>query len=175
MEDEMNALVDSVESSGEKTSSRASVLQLVTFKLGDEEYAIDILKVQEINRMVEITSIPSAPEYVEGVINLRGKVIPVINLRKRFGLDIKEADAQSRIMVVDIGVKVGIIVDSVSEVLRLSSDTVEPPPPMTTGNGSEYISGVGKLGDRLVILLDIEKLLKNEEVNEMELIQEQTD
>ncbi|MGB9715374.1 MAG: chemotaxis protein CheW [Thermodesulfovibrionales bacterium] len=168
----MNVLVDTDESSGEKASSRASVLQLVTFKLGDEEYAIDILKVQEINRMVEITSIPSAPEYVEGVINLRGKVIPVINLRKKFGLPVKEMDAQSRIMVVDVGVKVGIIVDSVSEVLRLSSDTVEPPPPMTTGNGSEYISGVGKLGDRLVILLDIERLLKNEKINKIELIQE---
>ncbi len=163
----MNVLTENIETSGEKSSSRMSVLQLVTFKLGDEEYAIDILKVQEINRMVEITSIPSAPEYVEGVINLRGKVIPVINLRKRFGLPVKEVDAQSRIMVVDVGVKVGIIVDSVSEVLRLSSDTVEPPPPMTAGNGSKYISGVGKLGDRLVILLDIEKLLRNEKVNEM--------
>lgn len=163
----MNVLADSVEISGKKRASSISVLQLVTFKLEEEEYAIDILKVQEIIRMVEITSIPSAPEYVEGVINLRGKVIPVINLRKKFGLPVKEIDAQFRIMVVDVGVKVGIIVDSVSEVLRLPGDTVEPPPPMTTGNCSEYISGVGKLRDRLVILLDIEKLLKNEKVNEI--------
>lgn len=163
----MNVLADSFESSGEKIPSSMSVLQLVTFKLGGEEYAIDILKVQEIIRMVEITSIPSAPEYVEGVINLRGKVIPVINLRKKFGLPVKSVDTQFRIMVVNVGVKIGIIVDSVSEVLRLPSDTVEPPPPMTTGNGSEYISGVGKFGDRLVILLDIERLLKNEKVNEI--------
>lgn len=142
-------------------ATNSEILQLVTFKLGNEEYAVDILKVQEINRMVEITSIPNAPSYVEGVINLRGKVIPVINLRKKFGLDSKEMDSQSRIMVVDIGSTVGLIVDSVSEVLRLSSDTIEPPPPMTAGNGSsEYIKGVGKLTDRLLILLDIEELLK---------------
>jgi len=143
-------------------ATNSEILQIVTFKLGNEEYAVDILEVQEINRMVEITSIPNAPSYVEGVINLRGKVIPVINLRKKFGLDSKEMDSQSRIMVVDIGSTVGLIVDSVSEVLRLSSDTIEPPPPMTAGNGSsEYIKGVGKLADRLLILLDIEKLLKN--------------
>ena len=146
--------------SAETTNSE--VLQLVTFNLGNEEYAVDILKVQEINRMAGITSLPNAPSYVEGVINLRGKVIPVINLRKRFGLDSKEMDSHSRIMVVDVGTTIGLIVDSVSEVLRLSSDTVEPPPPMTASNGSsEYIKGVGKLEDRLLILLDIEKLLRN--------------
>ncbi|MFN3396063.1 MAG: chemotaxis protein CheW [Thermodesulfovibrionales bacterium] len=135
------------------------VLQLVTFKLGDEEYGIDILKVQEINRMTDITSMPKAPFSVEGVINLRGKVIPVVNLRKRFGLNLKEIDLQSRIIVVDIGSTVGLIVDSVSEVLRISSDTIEPPPLITGGIGSEYILGIGKLEDRLIILLDIDKLL----------------
>lgn len=141
------------------TTTLPEVLQLVTFKLGAEEYGIDILKVQEINRMTEITTMPKAPFSVEGVINLRGKVIPVVNLRKRFGLDIKEVDAQSRIIVVDIGSTVGLIVDSVSEVLRISSDTIEPPPPITGSIGSEYILGIGKLEDRLVILLDIDKLL----------------
>lgn len=135
------------------------VLQIVTFKLDEEEYGVDILKVQEINRMTEITAMPKAPFSVEGVINLRGKVIPVINLRKRFGLDIKEIDSQSRIIVVDIGATVGLIVDSVSEVLRISSDTIEPPPPITGGIGSEYIMGIGKLEDRLIILLDIDRLL----------------
>ncbi|HET6514299.1 MAG TPA: chemotaxis protein CheW [Thermodesulfovibrionales bacterium] len=142
----------------------SEILQLVTFKLVGEEYAIDILKVQEINRMVDITSVPNTQSYVEGVINLRGKVIPVINLRKKFGLDAKSADSQSRIMVVDVGTTVGLIVDSVSEVLRLNSDTVEPPPPMTGGAGSEFIKGVGKLKDRLLILLDIDKLLGHEEI-----------
>jgi purine-binding chemotaxis protein CheW len=142
------------------TASKSDILQLVSFNLGNEEYAVDILKVQEINRMVEITTIPNAPSYVEGVINLRGKVIPVINLRKKFGLELKEMDAHSRIIVVDVGKTVGLIVDSVSEVLRLSSDTVEPPPPMTGSGSSEYILGIGKLQDRLLILLDIDSLLK---------------
>lgn len=160
----MNVVAINAEKSvvtGERLTAQALLLQLVSFKLGFEEYAVDILKVQEINRMVDITSVPNAPPYVEGVINLRGKVIPVINLRKKFGLDAKEMDAQSRIMVVDVGTTVGLIVDSVSEVLRLSSDTVEPPPPITSGNGSEYIKGIGKLEDRLLILLDIDRLFSN--------------
>lgn len=147
------------------------VLQLVTFRLGGEEYATDILKVQEINRMVEITSVPHTSHYVEGVINLRGKVIPVVNLRKKFGMEAKEADAQSRIMVVDVGTTIGLIVDSVSEVLRLPSDTVEPPPPMTGGVGSEFIKGVGKLQDRLLILLDIDKLLGHDDMPAMAMLQ----
>jgi purine-binding chemotaxis protein CheW len=145
----------------------SEILQLVTFKLGDEEYALDILRVQEINRMVEITSVPNSPPYVEGVINLRGKVIPVINLRKKFGLASRDVDAQSRIMVVDVGVITGLIVDSVSEVLRLPSSTVEPPPPMTSGIGSEYIKGIGKLEDRLIILLDIDRMIGRHEEKAM--------
>jgi purine-binding chemotaxis protein CheW len=142
----------------------SDILQLVTFKLGDEEYAMDILRVQEINRMVDITSVPNSPPYVEGVINLRGKVIPVINLRKKFGLGSRDVDAQSRIMVVDVGVTTGLIVDAVSEVLRLPSRTVEPPPQMTSGIGSEYIKGIGKLDDRLIILLDVDRMIgKHEE------------
>ena len=143
----------------------SEVLQLVSFNLGNEEYAVDILKVKEINRMAEITSIPNAPFYIEGVINLRGKVIPVINMRKKFGFDSKKADSQSRIIVVDVCATIGLIVDSVSEVLRLPYDTVEPPPPMTGSVGSEYILGIGKLRDRLLILLNIEKILRTEELN----------
>ncbi|MFA6149081.1 MAG: chemotaxis protein CheW [bacterium] len=135
------------------------IIQLVTFRLGDEEYGVDILKVHEINRMMDITAVPNAPNCIEGVINLRGKVIPVINLRMKFGLPHRQADALSKIVVVDIGMAAGIIVDSVSEVLRVSSDVIEPPPPMTASIGSEYILGVGKLKDRLLILLDIERLL----------------
>ena len=110
--------------------------------------------------MVDITDLPNTHSDMEGVINLRGKIIPVINLRKKFGLSVKNSDAQSRIMVVDVGRTIGVIVDSVSEVLRISSETVEPPP-ATSGNGnSDYIYGIGKLKDRLLILLDIEKLLE---------------
>jgi len=136
-----------------------AIIQLVTFRLGDEEYGVDILKVHEINRMMDITAVPNAPDCIEGVINLRGKVIPVINLRMKFGLPHKQADARTKIVVVDVGMAAGMIVDSVSEVLRIPSDIVEPPPPMTASIGSEYILGVGKLKDRLLILLDIETLL----------------
>lgn len=156
-------------------AANAELLQLVSFTLGKEEYAVDILRVQEINRMVDITSIPNAPFYIEGVINLRGKVIPVVNLRKKFGFDSKEMDSHSRIMVVDVGRTIGLVVDSVSEVLRLSPDTIEPPPSLTANNGSsEYILGVGKLEDRLLILLDIEKLLKNGNGDFQELLIENT-
>jgi len=144
----------------EQGFSRAGVLQLVSFNLGDEEYGVDILRVQEINRMVHITRVPKAPEFVEGVINLRGKVIPIVDLRKRFGLQAKPHDKNTRIIVVDIdGRTVGLIVDGVSEVLRFSMDTIEPPPPMVTGVDAEYIWGVGKLEDRLLILLDLSKVL----------------
>jgi purine-binding chemotaxis protein CheW len=136
------------------------VLQLVTFTLRKEEYAVDILNVQEINRITEITQVPNAPFYVEGVINLRGKVMPVINLRKKFGLEDKETDDTSRIIIMDIqGVTNGLVVDSVSEVLRIPADIVEPPPPMSSDISSNFIKGVAKLEDRLIILIDIDMLL----------------
>lgn len=138
-------------------------LQLVSFNIGSEEFGVDILKVQEINRMVEITKVPQAPSYVEGVINLRGKVIPIIDLRKRFNLELKEQDKNTRIVVVDIvGSIMGMIVDSVSEVLRLPANTVEPPPDLVTGINSEYINGVAKLEDRLLIFLDLSKVVDME-------------
>lgn len=136
------------------------LLQLVSFNIGDEEFGVDILKVQEINRMVEITKVPQAPHYVEGVINLRGKVIPIVDLRKRFNLEVKEYDKNTRIVVVDIeGAIIGMVVDSVSEVLRLPADTIEPPPEIVTGVNSEYIKGVAKLEDRLLIFLDLSKVV----------------
>ena len=140
-------------------------LQLVSFNIGTEEFGVDILKVQEINRMVEITRVPQAPHYVEGVINLRGKVIPIVDLRKRFGLELKEYDKNTRIVVVDIGGNtMGMIVDAVSEVLRLQASTIEPPPEIVTGVNSEYIKGVAKLDDKLLIFLDLSKVI---DVNEM--------
>ena len=139
-------------------------LQIVTFRVGEEEFSVSILKVQEIIRMSEITKVPRSPDFVEGVINLRGKVIPVIDLRKRFGLEATERNNDTRTIVVDCeGKVVGLIVDSVTEVLRLSSSTVEPPPDIVGGVDSEYISGVGKLEDRLVILLNIDKVLSMNE------------
>jgi purine-binding chemotaxis protein CheW len=143
----------------EAVEGKNSELQLVSFNLGAEEYGVDILKVQEIIRMLAISKIPRAPEYVEGIINLRGKVIPIISLRDRFGLGKKENDKRTRIIVMNISGKVlGIIVDSVSEVLRLNSNTVEPAPEVVSGKGEAYIRGVGKVGEKLLILLDLERL-----------------
>ncbi|WP_027187204.1 chemotaxis protein CheW [Desulfovibrio cuneatus] len=141
------------------------LLQLVTFSIGEEEFGVDILKVQEIIRTMEITKVPRAQNFVEGVINLRGKVIPIIDMRRRFGLDSKAHDQHTRIIVIEINnMIVGFVVDSVSEVLRIPASTVEPPPPVVAGLESEYISGVGKLHDRLLILLDLDKLLSGEDM-----------
>ena len=141
------------------------LLQLVTFSIGEEEFGVDILKVQEIIRTMEITRVPRAADFVEGVINLRGKVIPIIDLRRRFGFSSKEHDKHTRIIVIEINnMIVGFVVDSVSEVLRIPAATVEPPPPVVAGVESEYINGVGKLQDRLLILLDLDKLLSSEDM-----------
>ena len=135
------------------------VSQVVSFEIGTEEYAVDILEVQEIIRMVEITTVPKAPHYVEGVINLRGKVIPIIDLRLRFGLPFAERTKETRIIVVDVSrIIIGLIVDSVSEVLRIPSSLIEPPP-NGKGGGAEFHKGVGRVDARLLILLDLERLL----------------
>ena len=141
----------------------AELLQLVTFSIGEEEFGVDILKVQEIIRTMEITKVPRAQDFIEGVINLHGKVIPIVDLRRRFGFSSKAHDKNTRIIVIEINnMIVGFVVDSVSEVLRIPAATVEPPPPVVAGVESEYISGVGKLQDRLLILLDLDKLLSCE-------------
>ncbi len=145
-----------------------SQLQLVTFGLGDEEFAVDILKVQEINRMMALTRVPSSPPEVEGVINLRGKIIPVVDLRRRFGLPPAERSAQSRIVVVEVhGRVIGFVVDRVSEVLRISRGIVEPAPSMVCSVDSDFIEGVGKLEDRLLILLDLARLFNSAQLNAM--------
>ncbi len=136
------------------------LLQLVGFQLGNEEYGIDILKVQEINRIAKITKIPQSPDFMEGVINLRGNVIPIIDLRKRFHMPEREHDKQTRIVVGEIeGRTVGLVVDAVSEVIRLPSNTIEPTPKIVSKGQADYITGVGKLENRLLMLLDIDKIL----------------
>jgi len=135
------------------------VFQVVSFDIGTEEYAVDILEVQEIIRMVEITPVPKAPYYVEGVINLRGKVIPIIDLRLRFGLSAADRTKETRIVVVDVSrIIIGLVVDSVSEVIRIPSSLVEPPPNGKQG-GAEFYKGVGRVEGRLLILLDLPRLL----------------
>ena len=152
-----------------KVAADSDILQLVTFHVGDEEFGVDILAVREINRMMEITRVPHAPEFVEGVINLRGQVIPVVDLRTRFQLDAVEHDKNTRIVVVELSEKVvGFLVDSVSEVLRNPRELIEPPPPIVGSIDSEYIQGVIKLDDRLLILLDLQKLLSGGEARELE-------
>lgn len=144
----------------DKKIKETTIRELVTFKVAEEEFAVDILAVQEIIRMIEITRIPKTPDFVEGVINLRGKVIPVIDFRKRFHIQGKEEEKDTRIIVTNIkGKTLGFIVDSVSEVLRIPVSSIEPPPPIVAGIESEYINGVGKLDDRLLILINLDKLL----------------
>jgi purine-binding chemotaxis protein CheW len=146
-------------------AGNAQLLQLVSFSVAAEEYGLDILRVQEIIRTRQLTRVPNLPEYVEGVINLRGKVIPVIALRRRLGLEPAETDKNTRIVVVDVhGQTLGFIVDAVSEVLRISSDTVEPTPRIGTVE-REYISGVGKLDSRLLLMLDLERLMNQAEIS----------
>ena len=139
-------------------------MQLVVFELGDESYGVDISRVQDINRMQEITEIPHAPESVVGVINLRGRVIPVIDLRKRFGLPEAVHTKDTRIVVVHLeGNLIGVIVDAVSQVLRIPADIVEPPSPVLAGVDSRYLRGIAKLDDKLVILLDLDFVLSRRE------------
>ncbi len=138
-------------------------LQLVSFTVADELFAVDILRVQEINRMMALTKVPQSPSGVEGVINLRGRIIPVLDLRVQFGFPRAEQDEHTRIIVTEVrGSTIGFVVDSVREVMRISSGIVEPAPQMGGPVDSSYVSGVAKLDDQLLILLELENLLSNE-------------
>lgn len=142
-------------------------MQLVSFRLAQEEYGIEITKVQEIILMGEITRVPQTPDYIKGLINLRNTVIPIVDLRLRFGLDQEPVGDETRIMVVNVqGKTIGIIVDAVSEVLRISGDQIAPPPPTVAGLGQEYLTGLVKLDKRLLIMLDIDKILTEQETAE---------
>jgi len=151
----------------------ADEIQLVVFtlKAGPTtcEYGVPITQVQEINRLTTPTKLPQVPAFVEGIINLRGNVIPIIDLKKRFNMPTSEYTDETRIIVVDIeGKTVGIIVDQVSEVLRLSLSSIEPPPAVIGGLTAEYLTGVGKLEDRLLIMLDMTKVLSEGEKKELQ-------
>lgn len=138
----------------------ASEVQIVAFKLEEEEFAIDIYQVHEVLKMVPVTPLPQAAHFIEGVINLRGEVIPVIDLRKRFELPVQERNDQTRIIIVEIEEhKVGLIVDFVTEVLRLSSEAIQPPPARVAGAGNDFIQGIGRIEGRLLIILNLAKIL----------------
>lgn len=142
-------------------------LQLVVFNIGTEEFGVEIMNVQEIIRMTNITKIPQASSYVKGIINLRGRIIVVINIDVIMGMKSKEQDENTRIIVADIGDTVmGFIVDSVSEVIRIPESNVEPAPGVIANKiGKDYVRGVGKMEDRLLILLDLNKILCANEIH----------
>ncbi|MFA7296012.1 MAG: chemotaxis protein CheW [Dehalococcoidia bacterium] len=135
--------------------------QLVVFDLAGEAYGVNIGTVREIIRMQAVTHVPETPDFVEGVINLRGRVIPVVDLRKRFGLETSEHTSDSRIVVVDIaGHDIGVIVDAVTEVLRVAGASIESASALITTEDSYYMDGIAKIGDRLLILLDLDRVLQ---------------
>jgi len=159
MKNEQNLYIEDVEELRDEDS-----IQLVGFKLGDEEYAIDVLKIQEIIRLIEITSVPRMDSYILGVINLRGKVIPVVDLRVRFELDRSDFDKKTRIIVVKFEKEnIGFVVDEVTEVIRIDKSIIEPTPPLVGAVGQEYILGICKYLERLIILLDIDRVVYNDD------------
>lgn len=139
--------------------------QLVVFDLSSQAYGVDIGTVREIIRIQHITRVPRTLEYVDGVINLRGKVIPVVDLRKRFSLEVGEETRDNRIVVVDVGDQdIGLVVDAVAEVLRITKDSIEAPSTVITNAETDYLLGIVKLESRLIILLDLQRLLSEEEL-----------
>ncbi len=148
---------------GDGESADESLMKFVTFSLGAEEYALPISQVQEINRVVDITRVPNSPEHVMGVINLRGKIVPVIELKHRLKLGETQVDKDSRIVVVEYGPRIlGMMVDRVSQVLNIASEQIESAPEEVIQVHENYIKGVGKIEDRMVILLNLEQIVGKE-------------
>lgn len=139
-----------------QAAASASEMLLIAFRLGREEYGVEVSEVQEIIKAKEMTRVPRSPSYIRGVINLRGNIVPVMDLRVRFGSGVSEVSGDTRIVILNYGkLQFGIIVDAVSEVLRLPSEAVEPPPPLSATVGESFIRGVGKVDGRLIILVDL--------------------
>ncbi len=148
-----------------KTQKTDTMCQLIGFSLGSAEFAVEIKNVQEINRTVEITSVPHTPPHLQGVINLRGKVIPVVNARIRFGMEDAEITPTTRIIILEVKKRIlGFLVDAVSEVIRISESQIQPPPNMVSDIDLKYIKGVFRLNDRLFVLLDLNRLLASIEI-----------
>lgn len=142
---------------------------VVSFTLAGEEYAVEITKVKEIILVEGITRVPQMPDFIEGIINLRGSVIPVVDLRKRFDLACEVNGEDTRIVIARMDERiVGLIVDTVSQVMKIPNDQIQPPPDTIAGIAGEYLQGVGKMDDRMIILLDIEKVFREEELEELQ-------
>lgn len=137
----------------------------LTFALADEQYGVEIMKVREIMGFLDITAVPRMPTYMKGVINLRGKVVPVVDLRIKFGLPEVERTQETCIIVVDVGKEVGIVVDTVCEVLDIDGGNIEPPPSMGGAVNTSFILGMGKVVDAVTMLLNIDKVLAAEELD----------
>ncbi len=144
--------------------AKNSETQLVVFIMENEEFACSINNVREVLKMVRVTPLPRSLDFVEGVINMRGEVIPVIDLRRRFGLPDAERTADSRIIIVEVGeLMVGLIVDSVSEVTSLPNEQIQEAPSQVAGGKTDLIKGVGKIDDRMLIILDLDRILTSDE------------
>ncbi len=144
-------------------------VQIVTFLVDTEEYGLEILKVQEVVRLPYITRLPRSPLFIKGVINLRGNIIPIVDLREKFGLKIRKYEGSTRVIIVEIGEKkVGMIVDIVAQVINVLKDSIAPPPPMVSGIASEYLSGVVRLEKRLIMLLRIEEVIFSDQIINMD-------
>jgi purine-binding chemotaxis protein CheW len=153
------------------TAKHDELIQLVSFLLNGEEYGVEVLKVREIIRMPTITKMPNVAQHIEGIINLRGKVIPIISMRKRFGVPECENNSHTRIVIMDlVSGMTGFIVDGVSEVIRVPGREIQPPPAMVvTGGGSqEFVTGVFNHGDRLLIVMDVDRMFSGEELESFE-------
>lgn len=146
--------------------------QYVVFKLGKEEYGIDIMNVTEIIQYQESVKVPNSPKFIEGIINYRGKVIPIICLKKKFGIEDSLRDGNTRIIVINLNEKqIGFIVDEASQTVRIDDANIDPTPDIIVGIERRYITGVGKIDDRLIILIDLEKVLTDEEKEKVEALE----
>ena len=158
-----------MEQKGQTALLGEEIDQLISFGVETENYGVNIQSVKEVIKIREITKLPKAPSFVKGVINLRGDVIPVIDFRDKFGLEQKGYSDITRVIVVEVDNRsIGIVVDRVSHVIRMSPEEITPPPPMIGGIAEEYLLGIGKKGEDLIILIDIEKILSNKEKIELD-------
>jgi purine-binding chemotaxis protein CheW len=147
-----------------KVKETGELRQFISFSVGQEEYGVELLRVKEVIRVREITWLPKAPSFVKGIINLRGDIIPIIDLRDKFGLEARANTAQTRVIVVEVeGRLIGMVVDSASQVVRIPADQIDAPPPVLGGLSQEFITGVGKTEDKLVILLNVDAILTVDE------------
>lgn len=143
--------------------------QYVIFRLGDSEFGVEIGQVLRIMRLMEVTRVPRAPNFLEGVVNIHGEMVPVVDLKKRFELPWQEYGDKARILVVEVeGQTVGMIVDSVTEIAWIPTSAIEPPPEMVAEISGVYLTGLGRLDDRLIIFLNLSRVLTTEEIEELE-------